>query len=534
MKQLFILLGSLLLTTSLYAEKAKAPLKDSETWFKEGLSALEKKQYGEAIDIFEKAELESKTIEKVYYNKGLAHLELKEYDLAEEHLRKALQAQDVNLTIKASYNLGHLHYQKSIVPSTDGGSYTMKKSEIQIAQDYFRDVKNFQKQKDADLNSESEDLIKRAIFNEALISARYKVLNDQKAKEKGSKLSLLSGTVKANGRPIEGATVYIKSKWKNEILGQTKSDSSGAFKIDGLEMGKYQLAAALYNDAKLSDLQWSEAKKVPAYEKDTSDLSISGALSLASPYQASHMSLPLPYDDALRMQGADSITKSTDWGELTDGKSSESFSETQPIDTGYVAFLQDQFQIAMGVPQQQQQVQQQVQQTTEPSAPPTYTFVLKGFNGGDSPAPLSVDVMGMKKEQEKPIKLYHSVIKTTDTGVYEWKSDEFAQQDCRTLIFSFTQSKGKKTIFHEIEVNEDLKQDQQNQDQQQDQDQQQQQQNKDKQDQQKKDEQKQQQKKQQQKPQAVQAILDKVRKKNEDEKREEEGTGVILRTLKDY
>ncbi len=518
-----------ILTVSTFAEET---IVDSDVWFKNGIKAFDAKEYSTALDFFEKAEFDSDQNEKIYYNKGLSHFKLSEYDLAEEAFKKSLNANNVELDIKASYNLGHLYYTKAIVPSTDEGGFTIDEENIRLAVDYFRDVKNFSQKKNANLNKKTKQIIVDAEYNEKLIIARLKILKDKEKKEKGKKVNILKGNVKANGNAIEGATVYIKSKWDDHILAQVKTDSTGAFQIPELDMGKYQLAATLFNDARADLLNWSEPKKVPAYEKDNVDLNISGPLTLASPYNASVLPLAVPFNDSLRLSGPDSILKSTDWGELTDGKPVDYFSDTNGIDTGYVAFAEQQFQMSIAVPSKKQnQNPQKIKKTTEPAEPPTFKVTLKGFVDKETAMlPENLIIFGMKKDAKEPIPLYNTTVKTTEEGLYSWTSEEFAQQDCRVLLLGFSRISGKHIALHEIEVSEDNKQE--NKDQNEDKKKKKDEKDKDKKD--NEDQKKKDKKKKKQDSRPVKKILGDIRKKNKDAKEKQDGTGVMLRVDKDY
>jgi len=504
----------------------------SDVWFKKGIEAFDAKEYSTALDFFEKAEFDSDSNEKIYYNKGLSHFQLSEFDLAEEAFKKAINANNAELDIKASYNLGHLYYKKSIIPTTEEGSFKVDEESIRLAVDFFRDVKKFSKKKNINISNEAEQIIIDAEYNEKLIVARLKILRDKEKKEKGKKINILKGNVKANGNAIEGATVYIKSKWDDQILAQVKTDSTGAFQIPNLDMGKYQLAATLYNDARADLLNWGEPKKVPSYEKENVDLSISGPLTLASPYNSSVLPLAIPFNDSLRLNGPDSILKSTDWGELTDGKPQDYFSETNGIDTGYVAFSEQQFQMSIAIPTQKQQPDaQQIKKTTEPSEPPTYKVTLKGFvDKENATLPENLIIFGMKKDSKEPIPLHNTTVKTTEEGLYSWTSEEFEQKDCRVLLLGFSRISGKHIALHEIEVSEDTKQENKDQDKNQDKKDQ------DKKEDQKKDDKKKDEKKPEKKQDSrpVKKILRDIRKKNKDAKDKQEGSGVMLRVDKDY
>lgn len=514
----------------LLAEEEK--LKTSDEHFEQGIQSFDQQSYSEALSHFEKAELESEYKGKVYFNQARCHEFLNEQDLAEKAYQKALQSNDPFIEMKSCYNLGHLLYQWSLKKTTDANNFEIDEEKFKSSLNYFRDVGNYVDRVASSEKGEAETLHKKAKENEKLLMAKYKAMLDEANKKKGKKVPLLKGQVQVNGRPGASSFVFLKSKWDDHILEQTKSDSTGAYTFPDLDLGKYQVAAALYASDEGKELSWNTPVKVMSYEKDTQTQSINGPLSLGCPYQSSVPTMSLPYNDSSRASGPDSITSSTDWGELTDGRPAETFPEENDADQGYVAFSAENFQFAIALPQaQQQHQQQQIQKSTEPQEPPTYELTLKGYhNGKDAVLPEQISIFGMKKDLEKPIKLFETVVLTTDTGRYEWKSEAFVYKDCRQLILNFKRNGGQRISLHEIEIHENLNQksDQQQQDQKNDQ-------------QQKNDSQSQQRQPKKDKKSApkknasrpVKAILDKIRKKNKDSKKQQ-ATGVIQRTARDY
>lgn len=509
--------------------------KQPMTWdehFEIGINAFDQKDFEQALISFGKAELESTEVDKIHYNKGLCHLKLDEHDLAEKELTKALRARDPLLKLKARYNLAHVHYNHAIIPSSDEGSYTYDEDKLTTCLDFFRDVKREVAKEPLNKESEALQLAQKADENIKLVVARLKIMRDRENSKKGEKVPFIQGTLQVNGRPVGDGRLYLKSKWEDQLLGTLKSDPSGTFKFDELEMGKYQIAGALYETESLEQLSFNEPVKVPTYEKDNQDIKLSGPLSMACPYQASVLPLKIPHSDSSRASGPDSITSSTDWGELTDGKPEDLFPEDHDLDPGYVGFDVPEFQIAMALPSPPQNPQAgHPEESKEEKPEPTYNVTLKGFHDDVKVVlPDLFQVYGFKKDMEKPELLYTSAVSTTDPGKYSWSSGPFPHKDFRHLIFTF-QKKGKGRIsLHEIEVQEDTGQNQSNQDQQQNENQDQNQQ------QQKQQQQKQQEEQKKNEPsRSTRSILSRVRKKNEDEKdKRQTKSGIILKTDRDY
>ncbi|MBF0245752.1 MAG: tetratricopeptide repeat protein, partial [Planctomycetes bacterium] len=424
----------------LYAEEAAQDWRD---YFDRGLSSAQKGAYEEALSEFDKAELESDRPQLITYNRSVCHMELGEYELAKAELEKILDATEPRFALLARYNLGHLHYQNSIKNSSDAGKTNMDMEDAKLALDYFRDVVNMCKRPPYASEPEAPAIQADADQNKRLLLARLKDLEDLKDKDRGERTNTLQGFVAVNQRPVEGARVYFKSKWEDPIAGETRSGKEGKFSID-LDVGKFQLAATLY-EAPASALKWNPPLRIPAFAKDTHTLPINGPLSLACPYQASHSTLPPPYTDGLRLEGPDSITSSTDWGELTDGRPGESFPEDSDIDGGYVAFQEPIFQIAMGLPPAREPSPVAASNVTDPGNKPTYTIVLKGFqNGDDCLPPETLRIYGKNPSQKDPQLLYEGKVSPEATGKYEWRSEPIPEEDSRQLSFSFTSKPGKR------------------------------------------------------------------------------------------
>ena len=533
---------------SLVAEEEPAKtehLKTSEEHFNEGLLNFQASEYTKALESFERAELESKDLDRLRFNRGLCHLALMEYETSEEMFNKVLASQDPNMQVKAHYNLGHLHFLQCIKVPTEGEpqaepttlpNYDIAK--LEAASFAFRDVIELARRYKGKLNSESLDIVKKAEENTKLIAAKYIYHEDQLAKSKGRKTKVIQGKVNVNGRPAPHAFIYLKSKWEDSIYATTRSDESGGFKFPDLEVGKYQLASVLYEEDQAERLDWGEDIKLPSFETDNHDLEIKGAMTLAMPYQSQSPSLETPWDDHLRFTGSQSIVSSTDWGELVDGRPIATLPEDNDFHQGYVAFDVANLQLAMAMPtvqeQPQQPPQQGAQQSTEPTPPPTYQVTLKGFQDfKDVHFPEKISIFGMKEGEEKPTELYSDIIQSTQSGLAEWKSEPFVHKDYKQLMFSFSRSKGKRMSFHEIEVYEDRHEEQdpqENEDQQEPQDDQQNQdQNQDQQ-----QPQDQPEEPQERESRSVRNIMQKIKKKNEEAKEKQKVDGVILHTDKDY
>jgi len=540
------LLLFLLCLSTLNAEDQPAEatsLKTSEQHFHDGMLAFQKGDVAQALQSFEAAGLEGKELEPIQFNQALCHLALNEPDKAEELFNKVLSSQDPEFQIKAHYNLGHLYFKQSLKePETAAGQepspypdYDLEK--LEAASYAFRDIKNLSRRYEGKLSAATSAIVAAADENLKLIAARYIDYEDRLAKRKGRKTNIIRGSVKVNGRPASYAFVYLKSKWDDVIFAHMRCDESGVFTFNDLEVGKYQLAALLYEEDNAERLNWGEDVKLPSFESDNHDLQIQGAMTLGVPYQTQSPSLETPWDDHLRFSGSQSIVSSTDWGELVDGRPAITLPLDNDFHQGYVGFNVPNLRLGIAVPTAEQaQPQQNVPQSTEPTPPPTFKIKLKGFQDfKDVFLPDELTVFGMKEGQEAPLQLYQSIIQSTSSGVVEWDSEEFAHQDCRQLMLDFKRSKGNRMSLHEIEVSEDRhepKQDQQegdeqNKDQQQEQNQDQEQQNKN-------DKQQQPQEPQDRESRTVRSILEKVKEKNEDAKERQKGSGVILHTDKDY
>jgi hypothetical protein len=527
-------------------EQAVAPL----TWeehFKLGIQKYDLGQVEEALSHFEKADIESDHPEKIAFNRAKCHLLLNETEAAEKHLKSSLGSGEPSLDIKAQFQLGQLFFDQAFTVSANTQEPTLDLDKLKASSFAFQEVQSLGRRHERHLDSVDRELLAKAKQNVKNIAAKYKHHLDQESKERGKKSPIIQGSVKVNGRAVKGSKVFVKSKWEDKIYGHVQADEGGGFKFEDLPPGKYQLAPALFETQNIGDLKWGADIKVPTREKDVHDQSISGVLNLASPYQTNVPSLDAPYDDRLRDNGAASITKSTDWGELNDGFPVESLPSDNDLHRAYVAFQQPKVVLALAVPSQEQQEQAaQIQQSTEPSPPPTFKISLLGFHDGKEVSrPKSLKVFGMKEGLEQPMPLYESIVNSTDMGLYQYDTSEFAHQDCRNLIIEMETVRGQRMSLHEVEVRENLnkkdeQQDQQDQDQQQDQqdqNQQQDQQDQEQQDQQDQNQQQDQQQDQQQEPQesrSTRAILQQIKDKNEKAKEKNAASGIIISTDKDY
>lgn len=502
------------------------PLKWKEH-FRNGLEALESGQNEQALQHFERAEFESDFPELVYYNQGLSLMRLGEGVQAEDKFKKAIGTLPDLTALRARYNLGLLHADRAIVPSTDPDAPpTLKQTETEQAVNYFRDVGSLAEKEVFEDNEKAQELRRRAEENEKLLLARMKIQNDRDARKKGNRVPFLLGKLNANGRPVEGGWVYFRNKWDDDINGYTRSGPDGDFKTTPLDPGWYFLGGAFYETDNYPNLK--ERQRVPAYDSDPVSIDVRGALSLACPYQASVPSLGGVFQDRSRLEGPESITSSTDWGELDDGRPESDLPEDTDEHPAYVAFDAEDFQIAFGLPVKQQQQMPQMQQSTsvEPTTPPTYTVTLKGYTDDKVAVPPSTFfVMGMKEGEEKPIPLHGETISTTQKGLYSWTSKEFEQKDCRQLLLGFKRQGGERISFHEIEINEQTHDGNESQPQQQPEDNQEQQ-GKDKQEQQS-------QPKDKKKDEKIENILRAIRQKgDENEKRRDKDT--VIRAEKDW
>jgi hypothetical protein len=505
-----------------------------------------------ALSHFEKADMETDQPQLFHYNRGLCHRLLGEEEQALKQFRDAMGSTDPLLDMDAQFQVGQVYFQKAITPSTDKGEVTLDIPYLTESSFAFKNVMDIGRRHEQLLDAPHNDLLKKAETNVKLIAAKYKDHLDRQSREKGNKTPIIQGDVKVNGRAVAQTRVYIKSKWDDKILAHVNCDEGGGFKLSDLKTGKYQLAAALYDTNNVDDLQWGNDIKVPTHEKDVQNLTVQGAITLASPYQTSCPSLEAPWDDHLRAAGAASIVSSTDWGELCDGYPESSLPKDSDVNMAYVAFGEPQVQLVIAVPSQQQPGEQagphgagatqggmapgtpnggQSEAPAEDTPPPTFTVTIKGYHDGEQVfAPEKINISGIKEGLEAPIPLYEATIQTTEAGLFNWKSEEFAHQDCRNLIISMTRPpQGQRMSLHEVEVSENLNQkkdqneDQKNQDQKQDQDQQQQDQQQD-----------QQEKQEPQESRSTRAVLQKIRDKNKDAKEKQQASGVIYQTDKDY
>lgn len=528
------------------ADSAALPL----TWEehqKLGLQKADHGEYAEAIVHFDKAALEAEEQGALDYNRGKCHMELGEHEDAIKNFESALSSEDLGVRLSSQFQIATVHYLKAFKSSGNTEQIELDVDQLMKSSFAFQEVQAIGRRHDQQLSRDQRELVAKASRNLRNIAAKYKHHLDQQSRERGSKTPVVQGSVKVNGRAVKGAKVYIKSKWEDRIYGHVIADEGGSFKFDDLKPGQYQLAPALYNTKEAEHLNWGEPLKVPTREKDLHDQNIQGVMTLAAPYQSSVQSLEAPWDDHLRDSGAQSIISSTDWGELTDGFPSEALPTDHDTHLAYVSFDAPEWIIAIGVPSQEQQQQaQQVEKSTEPTPPPTFAVTLKGFHDGDQClSPDEIKVMGMKEGLEQPTLLYEANIQTTDAGLFEYRTEEFAHQDCRSLMLHLKRSGGQRTSLHEIEVRENLhqKNDQQQDQEQQDQDQQNQDQNQDQQQDQQQDQeqqnQDQKQDQQQQKPEpqesrSTRAILQKIKEKNEEAKEKNKASGIIISTDKDY
>lgn len=524
-------------------------IKSTEQHFEEGQKAFQKGDFSAALESFELSELESDHLDPIHFNRGLCHLALKDYDRAIEQFEKVLASQDPEYRLKAHYNLGHCHYEQAMQPPEpkegeepppQEAGVMFNEEKLNLSVSAFREIESMARRYEGRLSGEALGIVEKAQNNIKIIIAKYTYYKDQLAKTKGRLTKVIRGNVSVNGQPARHAFVYIKSKWDDAIYAHMRTDESGKFNFEGLEVGKYELAAALFEEKNAEFLTWEQEVKVPSYETDETDLKIQGAMTLGMPYQSQTPSLETPWDDHLRFNGSKSITSSTDWGELNDGRPLESLPLDDDFHQGYVAFDALNLRIGMAIPTQQQpqaQPGQPAQEDTKETPPPTYQITLKGFQDlEDVHFPDTIRVFGLKEGQEQPIPLYSDNIQTESKGLTEWKSQEFIHQDCRQLLFDFSRSKGKRMSFHELEVAENLHQenDQQDQDQNQDQDP-----NQDQQQQQSDQNQQQNQPPEQQQPEqresrSVRNILQKIKDKNEDAKERQKGSRIILHSDKDY
>lgn len=519
-----------------------------------GLSLYDAGKYAEALERFGKAEVECDKPERIHYNKGLCHLGLAEFDQAEQAFAKVAGGADPLLSLQARYNTGHVHYRQALRRSTDAGTapagkpaapvsstdagqapgdrallgpgVELDEARLARALDCFRDVIRAAAREPLAGSAEAARLAADARRNERLIVTRLKDLVDRRSRKLGEKENRLHGTVNVNGRPVAGAWAYVKSKWEQALLGHARSGEGGGYEIKDLDLGKYNLAALLYEEDKPERIPWGPPRKVPAHGKDPQDLAVNGPVSLACPYLASVASLPAPWDDHGRKGGAASLTSSTDWGELTDGRPADTFPADNDLDPGYVAFAEPEFQVVMALPPARPRPE--VKSSTEPAPPPEYLVTLKGYRDGkDAAAPDALVVLGLKGKDEKPVSLYEGPVETTAAGRYEWKSFPFPQQDCRQLAFVFHRSKGKRTSLHEIEVAERDPSKKNDKEQEKDKDKQDQQQDEPK-------PQDQPEQKQDQASQDTQQILKDIRKKAEENGKNRRAAGGVLRADRDW
>lgn len=546
-----------------------------------GQQAYGERDFEQAISHFEKAALESDDPYPLHLNRGLCHRALGEHQQAIEQLNKAMGGPSMAVDMEAQFQLGMINFSDAQQSLNSGNGQQWDLDKLKAASFNFQEVTDLGRRHRDELGQVHLDLAAKAKRNVGNISTKYKFMMDQESQQRGKKTNILQGSVKVNGRAVKNTRVHFKSKWERSIMGHALCDEGGNFTLEDLKPGKYQLAAALYDTDNPEDLEWQAPVKVPSREKDVQDLSVQGALTLASPYQSNLPSLKAPWDDHLREQGPSSIVQSTDWGELNDGFPESGLPADSDLHMAYVGFDQAELQLVMAVPSQEQQGQNPMSaahggapmgpggamppqgqpgmghalgapqasgNAQEVTPPPTFTITVKGYRDGErNAAPSSITVMGIKEGQDQPLTLYSSEVEVDATGTYSWQSEAFVHQGCRNLLMNFKRGQGERMIFHEVEVSEDLHQNQEDQQQDQQQDQQdnqdQQDQNQQQQDQQdqggdqqdKQDQQDQQdQDQQQQESRSTRAILQKLREKNEEAKEKNAVRGYIIQTDKDY
>ncbi len=441
----------MLMTTLLCAVAAGEPAPEADS-YRAGVAAYDHGDPAAALAHFEKAALTAEKPQVIHYDMGLCHLDLKETTQAREAFEKAAAGEDPLISLKARYNIAHAHYSEALKPTSDAGVMRLELAPAAAALDAFRDAARLaEKEPLAGLRA-ARRIAEDARSNARTIVALLKTQHDEEAQREGGRVQSLQGTVKVNGRPISGAFVYVKSKWEDEIQARARSREAGTYIFDKLEVGKYQLAARLYEVNGARDLDWGKEVRVPATAQHREDLEIQGPFSLGCPYLATSPSLQAPFDDHLRGGGPESLTRSTDWGELTDGRPSASFPENSDTDMGYVAFSTPSFQIVMALPPPPPP-SEEIKNSTEPKTTPTYIVTLKGYGGGDAVPPKGFAVLGLKQGKDS-VPLYNTVVETTNKGRYEWSSPPFDQQGFNHLIFAFARQGGERVSLHEIEVQE--------------------------------------------------------------------------------
>ena len=514
------------------------------TWkehFNTGIEFFQKGELEGALSSFEKASTETDLPQLVHYNRALTHQALGEQDLAEEQYHLVLHEDQPLLSMKAHYQMGHLFFDKATT-SANTESEEAPSLDLEVLEDssfHFRECQDLYYRHESLLGSEGKQLHDKAKRNDLKIAARYKYMMDQLNKKRGEKARIIQGTVKVNGRAVDRTRVYIKSKWEERIYGHTFSDNTGGYLLEDLPVGKYQLAAALYDTEDTGDLKWETEIKVPTRTEDTHDLNVHGAQTLAMPYQSSGPSLSAPWDDHLREGGGETLQSAPHWGELTDGYPEASLSDNNDLNKGYVAFDAPRIQIAMAVPERGSPdgSSPSPPASSDNVQPPKYQITLRGFVSEDSATPDTARFLGLAPPNEEnstpqaPTELSVQKVEVSKEGdgTYTWTSELFEHQGFRSVLMDFERTRGKRMSFHEIEVLEIIDEGKQEQDQQDDQQDQSQDQQDDQQ------EQSQPEQKKEETSRSTRAILQDIRKKNEDAKERQTGSGIIISTdTKDF
>jgi tetratricopeptide (TPR) repeat protein len=542
MKSLSLVFFTLFICSSLMAEST-APL----TWnehFAKGLDAFEKGSYEAALSAFEKASSETSNTQLVQFNRALTHQALGETDLAEKHYQLVLHEDQPLLSMKAHYQMGHLFFNQAIYSGNNdaANAFKLDQETLEDSSFHFRECRDLYYRYQSLVGSEGKTLHDQAEANDMRIAARYKHMLDQMNKKRGEKAKLIQGIVQVNGRAVDQTRVYIKSKWEDKIYGHTFSDNTGAYTLEDLPVGKYQLAAALFDTDRLEDLQWETEVKVPTRTEDTHDLQVKGAQTLAMPYQSSTPSLSAPWDDHLRKGGGETLTTEGHWGELTDGFPESSLSDNTDLDRAYLAFDVPRVQIGLAVPEigGQDGAPKPQAQAGDNVQPPQYKVTIKGFRSDEVSFPSTLRVMGFpmpdqgqeNAQPKPPVELTIQKIEFDDNenGPIAWTSEAFQHQGFRSIVLDLERLGGQRMSLHEIEVSEIQDQEGQDQDSPPQDDQNQEQENEG--DQSDQDQQSPPQKEETSRP--TRAILQDIRKKNEEAKERQMGSGIIISTDKDF
>lgn len=101
-----MMIAALGLTSAKTARADNDAKRSGAQWVREGNRLLEAKDYGKALDAYDKAQQLLPESAKVSYNRGIALYELGRYDEAETALQNALRPDALPLEADAKYNLG--------------------------------------------------------------------------------------------------------------------------------------------------------------------------------------------------------------------------------------------------------------------------------------------------------------------------------------------------------------------------------------------------------------------------------------------